>query len=392
MKKSNNKILLIATYFPPAGGVGTFRITKFAKFFDKFGWDVSVVTLKEKYYKELDEKLLNNINNNINIYRLEIDGNNNGKYFYNQLMIEIDDIIKRENPNVVLCTGGPFEPLKIIPYIKRKYKSIKTIADFRDPWSLQKINNDSKISYLKGVVKNIFITHYEKNIFKHSDIVLTVNDSMTKSYKNKYKNYSSKIYTISNGIDIDDFNDIESFKFKNFTIVYSGKFSVSAGFRDPSAFFKALKKINETNKVDFVHVGLIEEKVKNIVDELGCNDYVKFLGFKSYLDTISYCKGASCLLLISGNEKSEQTGKIFDYIGCNRRIIAITNKNNEIFKICKDLNNVVICKNDYKEILTMLKKELNYKNKSNTIDLTPFLRKTQVKKLIDIIKGECNEE
>ena len=36
--KVNKKVLMIAQRFPPAGGVGTFRVTKFVKYLKEFGW------------------------------------------------------------------------------------------------------------------------------------------------------------------------------------------------------------------------------------------------------------------------------------------------------------------------------------------------------------------
>ena len=51
----NKKILVVATYFPPAGGVGSFRVTKFVKYLNLLGWKVSVLTVHERFYNNIDK-------------------------------------------------------------------------------------------------------------------------------------------------------------------------------------------------------------------------------------------------------------------------------------------------------------------------------------------------
>ena len=39
------RVLVVAYVFPPAGGAGVQRVTKFVKYLPEFGWDCSVLTV-----------------------------------------------------------------------------------------------------------------------------------------------------------------------------------------------------------------------------------------------------------------------------------------------------------------------------------------------------------
>lgn len=384
--KGNNNILVIATYFPPSGGVGVFRITKFVKYLQKFGYNVTVATVADKYNINKDESLMKNFTSNIKIHRLDFHSKKESTLsikFYFAIRKNIKRIIEVSNPEKVLITGGPFYILPIGRYIKENF-GIPYILDLRDPWSTQKRLSNNLKSKMRYTVDNFL----ESYTFNQASAIITVNDTMTNELCEKYPRLKNKIYSITNGFDPDDFKEIKPKKFKKFTIIYTGKFSVSAGFRNPENLFKAIKNlVDKDYDIDFIHIGQQEEKIIELALKYGLKKHCKFLGFMPYLKVLEYCKGANILVVISGKEKSEQTGKIFDYIGCNKPVLAITNKNNELYKICKHSKIVYqVNPSSAEEIENTIKKI--YKLKENiTIDKNIKLtREYLTKKLIDIIK------
>ena len=64
-----NKILIIATDFPPHKYIGRIRTTKFAKHLPQFNWKVFVLTPTSSYLWDKDDSLVKEIPNNINLYR-----------------------------------------------------------------------------------------------------------------------------------------------------------------------------------------------------------------------------------------------------------------------------------------------------------------------------------
>ena len=55
------RVLLIAYYFPPCGMGGVQRAAKLAKYLPQYGWEVTVLTVKDIAYYQKDESLLEDI-------------------------------------------------------------------------------------------------------------------------------------------------------------------------------------------------------------------------------------------------------------------------------------------------------------------------------------------
>lgn len=378
--KKKKKILVLATYFPPSGGVGVFRVTKFVKYLKRNNYIPVVVTIDNKYCINYDESFLEDIDG-VKVYRIDFKASNKvAKNFAKVLKKELPEIIKKENPDMLFLTGGPFQILPIGRKIHDKF-NIPYIIDLRDPWSLQKNVGTNALSKLKCKLIRIRESILEKYTLKKAKCICVVNDVMKEQYKNKYP--KCKFEVITNGYDEEDFMDIEPCKYSEFTIIYSGKFEVSAGFRDPSIFFKALSKLDN---IKFIHIGNKEDRVIELSKKYNCYNKCEFTGFKPYNEVISCLKGASLLLLISGKEKSEQTGKIFDYMGCQRPILALTNKDNDLYKICSTLDNAYVVDNNSKEIINKINEIKNSKSNKKTNSNKKYSRRELCKQLINIIE------
>lgn len=392
-KKSKTKnILMVATYFPPMGGVGTVRVAKYAKYLKKMNWQPTVVTIADKYITNYDETLLKDIED-VQIIKLDWKNKKNQrteKGFYKQLLKEIDSILEQRDYDRVFITGGPFEPMKIAPYIYQRYH-IPYVIDLRDPWKLQKINASTKLRKMKACLKKIWIGFWEREIFENAFAICTVNDTMTNQYQKEYPNLKDKFYTIPNGYDPEDYSAIVPKQFQNFSIVYAGKFGVSAGFRDPTNIFKAIKEVNEQGfLVHFVHIGQEEEKVIKLAKKEKVEQFCTFLGRKTYQESLEYCKGASILLVIGGNEKSEQTGKIFDYIGCQKPILVLANQDSEIVAVCKNASNTYCIPKDDIQQITNTIIEL-YQNRDVPLQgemIKEYTREYLTERLVEILEKE----
>lgn len=340
--KCRKKLLIVATYFPPVGGVGVFRITKFVKFMSKYGVEPVIITVNTSNFSNLDYDLLKNIPSNVKIYRLTIGKNKDASIpFYFSLKRNLKAILEIESPDQMLITGGPFFILPIGRFALMNF-SIPYTIDLRDPWSLQR--RERITISLKGLKYKL--AYFVEDFLEYLSLIsakniITVNETMTEEYQLKYKKIRNKFYTVNNGIDMDDFKEIKPKYFKNNNVIlYTGKFNVSAGFRDPSILLKAIAEVNkEGYDYHFVHIGQIDERVISIASTIGIEDKCEFMGIKPYGETLQYCKGAKILVVIGGTEKSEQTGKIFDYMGCQKPVLALCRQDGEIAKICKIVTN-----------------------------------------------------
>lgn len=344
------KVLMIAHHFPPIGGVGTFRITKFVKYLPKFGWKPIVLTVQTNCYSNnawIDVGFKKNIPKDIHVYRTKTLRskiiNDEGIRWLPFLIPKLISLIKKEKPDLVFITGGPFFPLIVCPIIKIFYR-LHCVVDLRDPWKL--LYNKIPIQGLKAHLGRFLINIAEPIVLRNASKVICASNTLQKEYQSVYTNQKEKFLTITNGYDPDDFDNTKPKKYERFTIVYTGKFRCSEALLDPTPIFRALKILHGKGvNIQFVHVGLREEEIVTLSRKIGIQNFIKFIGPKSYAETLQYAKGADLLLVIGSNKKMGLSVKIFDYIGCHRPILILTDKDGELWKVGKKISFATLLEN-----------------------------------------------
>ena len=386
LKNKIPKVLIIAGFFPPASGVGTFRITKFVKYLQEYLWEPVVITLTEESYSPLplDYSLISDIPKGVKIIRTKVCQskylNDIGLRWIPYLFLQLRETIAKEKPSIIFYTAGPFYPLIIAPFIKILYK-LDYIIDLRDPWKLSFKDENLPSKRSKKEVMGRYLSNiFEPLILKNAKKIICVSDEMRDEYKKEYKNIpTDNFMVITNGYDEEDFPTHSPSKFEKFTIVYTGKFLVGKILRDPSIFFQSLKSLLDNGyEINFIHVGKIEDIILEKAKYFGILDAIEFVGDLSYKDCINISKKADLLLLIGGGQRSEQTGKIFDYLGCKNPILALARLDGGIEKIARHIPHATIHENDNSFEIASIIEEL-YKNRNaiqnNNFDLSIYSRK-----------------
>lgn len=395
----SHKVLMIAQYFPPAGGVGTFRVTKFVKYLRLYRWEPIVLTVREDYYRRywcIDDSLIGDIPGDIKMHRTKLCDqlflNDAGIRWIPFLVVEAARIIRKERPALLYITADPFFPLVIGPVMKKIF-GLEYVVDLRDPW---KLAYQGKVvrgrMWVKAKIVRLLSCVLEPFVIRNASKVICVSSDMCEEYRREYsKIHRNKFQVITNGYDEEDYCDIDPVRYEQFTIVYTGKFFAGAIFRDPENFFRGLRILRDRNiKLKFVHVGKIEEDILRMLENIGISDMVKCVGQISYRECIAYAKGADLLLLIGGGEKSEQTGKIFDYLGCNRPILALARRDGGIAEVVRDIPSARILENDNPELIASTIMEM-YQRPSESMDRKGDFSKYSRRGLTRILSDSFDE-
>lgn len=362
------KVLMIAQHFPPAGGVGAFRVTKFVKYLKEFEWKPIVLTVHKNCYSKaiwLDHDLEKDIPHDINIYRTDIWRssyiNDKSIKWLPYLISNIISIIRKERPHLVYITAGPFFPLIIGPIVKLFFR-LPYVVDLRDPWKLAQ----SRVP-IRGLKANLgkFLTNLtEPIVLNYAAKVICASDTLRKEYQSLYTSKFEKFFTIMNGYDPEDFKNLKVKQYKKYTIAYTGKFERNEAFHDPIPFFNALKILYDKGiDIQFVHVGVKEEKVIVLAKKAGVRSIIKFIGPKPHIETLSYAVGADLLLVIGSDRKMGLPVKMFDYIGCHKPILILAYKDEEIWHIGQEIPSAMLLENSNPDDIAYVIEELYLKNK-----------------------------
>jgi len=394
-KIHKKKVLIIAHHFPPAWGVGSFRVMKYVKYLRKFGWEPVVITAEEATYSLLDKSLEENIPPGIHVYRLPVCRarliNDDGMRWIPYLSRSVRSIVRKENPAVVYLTGGPFYPLIVGPVIKRCF-GLPYVIDLRDPWKLA--GKTGAIRTIKWRLGELLTSVLEPFVIRNASRVICATEPMCQEYIAAYKNEPpSKFVTITNGYDPEDFAHIQPVQFAQFTIVYTGKwYSAAPGaFLNIRAFFEALRLLVEKGlSIRLMHVGIAEPEVVELAQTIGVSEFVTFAGPKSYNDSLTYARGANLLLVVGGARDFELPVKIFDYIGCRRPILALAPLDGAIAEV---VNKIPFAKlidtQNPAEIAAALEKI--YQGRFDVTDKLEFGRQYERERLTEILAGVPNE-
>jgi glycosyltransferase involved in cell wall biosynthesis len=350
------KVLLVAYHFPPLGGGGVFRTLKFTKYLPEFGYQPHVLTVKNTMHRTKDATLVRDIPPESKVYRtfsfehrilraprlLDI----NLKWFYMPdenigwlptAVLAGAKIIKKENISVIYATSPIATSLLIGCFLKKKTKK-PLVIDFRDPWT-----DNIFIKYPTEVHK--FIERkMEEAVIAQADYVTAATDSIKNSLIERYPYLKSKIATITNGFDPDDFENLKTYnKADKFRITFAGSIY---GLLTAKPFLLAMKELIEENselkeKMEALFVGNYGKETPLLVKEFGLEDNVKLVKYVPHKECLELIMNSQALLLLITTESPEGegilTGKLFEYLASRKPIIAIAPTNGSAAKIIKSL-------------------------------------------------------
>jgi glycosyltransferase involved in cell wall biosynthesis len=382
MQTKMRRVLFIAYYFPPLGGSGVMRAVKLAKYLPQFGWNPTVLTVSQGDSFVYDDTLLMELPGSVIIERVrsieikttqakktldQIRTSEKGadsvnplkkeltrwlKYIYFSIFIPDDKIgwlftavnkaiklNKQHNFEAIFATSPPQTDLLIGTRLKRRL-NIPVVLDYRDEWTTH--------PYPKASSRITFWLNraLEKRVLKNADALTVVSAGMLDKLSSRklttgQNNLRCKV--LPNGFDPADFNSNgSSSPSDKFSIVYTGSFF--SHYKVPDPFLRALhlwlgNSPQVRGNVEVLFYGSIYPRHQYLIDELQLNDIVRVMGLVPHYQAILAQQNASILLLIIGKEgKTILTGKVFEYMGAKRPVLAVAPTDGEAADIIRQTN------------------------------------------------------
>ena len=320
------KILIVAYYFSPIQHIASIKPTKLAKYLSMNGFYVDVITSDVKTDKkdvmlERDLKYINKIYpvpyNESNIFGT--------LGWVKSVKREIKKgIINIKDYDAVITTFGAITVCLIGLYIKKIFRDIVWIAEFRDPMLSNMLPKRKWLRY--KIV--------QEKVIKRADKITAVSAGCLNAITNgKYKN---KSFVLTNGYDLDDLpSDGEIKRSDKFTLSYTGTVYSERTKIDP--LFKALselikEKCVDINDLKFVYAGkdfnYVEEQAKNY--NIEC--ILENRGLIQRSDSIKLKCESDYLVVAVWNNKDKAgqgiiSGKLLEYMMCGKPIISLVSGN-----------------------------------------------------------------
>src|SRR5437867_13143679 len=178
------------------------RISKFIKYFPRYGWEPIVLTATPKFYYARDEYLLNEVTSaGAKIYRTPARGSLNflndsritplpnekrrrfkrklrqtfrvtdssplARRWKKKALKKSNEIFNQHKIDIIFATAPPFADFLVACKLKEKYQ-IPLIIDYRDSWT------DNPFSFYPTPLHRFINTKHEEEVLRVTDKVITV--------------------------------------------------------------------------------------------------------------------------------------------------------------------------------------------------------------------------
>jgi len=375
MTGKRNKVLLITYYFPPSGGSGVQRPLNFVKYLREFGWEPVVLTAANADYPAYDQTLLQEIPNDVHIYRsriiepyrlyrkftgrqadestdiatLTLDEQDKRKLServaeWVRSALFVPDarigwlpfavamgkkIIAAENIDVVLSTAPPYTT-HLIGLSLHKLCGIPWVADFRDSWIGWLSTPQWRPKLSRALERRM-----EAAVLARASRLLSVTPGVKEDLLSRNPRYrDDRWQLLYNGYDAEDFAGVSPGpKHDKITIIYSGSLY---GNRNPEYLLRALEELRKENssllnKIRLLFVGRIGEAIIRRMQESPVNSIIERVPYVTHTASLQHLLGSDLALLIIDDAPENAgilTGKLFEYIGAGLPILALAPEGN----------------------------------------------------------------
>ncbi len=356
-------ILIVAYDFPPVGGIGVSRASKFTRYLTESGCHVSVLTNAHGLGHTYDHELMRrDIPENVRITRLGGErltsfhhhkaGKKNSRardwllYCYNvavnvdvygewyrSIKKHLSNIVQECAPDCVITTSPPHST-HLIGYHLSKQFNIPWVMDIRDSM-VDSVDGKKNITQI--LTRRSF-SCWENRFSQQADAIVTVSDPIATNMQQRHQFCDkSKFHTVFNGFDKSDFDTVvchtENEHPAKLELCYAGTF---LGNRQPDVFISAVNKLVADGSVNpedikLLFLGNYDKATKDAISQVNKEVELELPGFVPHAEALKRQARSHILLLITAKENSRaaaevMTGKVFEMMALEKPVLALCHK------------------------------------------------------------------
>jgi glycosyltransferase involved in cell wall biosynthesis len=334
------KVLMICYYFPPIRTVGSLRSAAFAKWLPAFGWDPTVLTVRnprDRWVKvddappdgtrversfEFDLFGLTELSQAVHSRIAKLLGKELKFNFLREYLCFPDPHISwfstwrgirlARNCDCIYVSCSPFSSL-ISGYLIQRWTGKPLVVDFRDTWSMNPHETPSRL-------RSFLTNKTEATVLARADWLIVNTAGAERVYKAKYPRFAAKISTVPNGYTGEvSVAEGSSGSADHFTIMYVGEFY---GRRSPDRLLDVIRELNDP-RIHFVQIGSNGTPPEKYSDMPN----VSFLTSVKHAEALALMRSASLLYTTEAWEEGDQdyvaiSQKTYEYLATGLPILA----------------------------------------------------------------------
>lgn len=388
------RVLFVAYQFPPVGGVGVHRVTKFVKYLPEFGWNSSVLTVSNPSVPLQDDSLLRDIPPGTILRRARTfepgyglkQSLSGGKSHQSDktggglksrvkslvrgaanLCLQPDSqvlwhphayrtglqLLRDLSHDAILATGPPFSSFLLGAKLARK-TGLPLLLDYRDEWDISNAYWENKSG---STFANWLQSRQQNRVLKAAEAVFATTPSSTRAVEELARQAGSfaRCACIYNGYDPDDFlthpvrqkrdygNGIARFRLAFIGTLWN--------LNSIEPVVAALERLNQQSgllaaEIELLVAGRRTEQQEAILSRLEATSVaVTRLPFVAHDEAIHLMTSADALLMLNSNvPKAERiiNAKTFEYMAAKRCMFVVAPRG-DVWDLVSSLPGTVLC-------------------------------------------------
>lgn len=257
----------------------------------------------------------------------------------------------RERGYDVVVTTTPYESAHLVGLVCRRRAA--WLADFRDGWVF-----DSHRPPFYTAWQHHLDEHLERTVVRRADAVLAATRPIAEDFAARL---GVAAHHVPNGwepMSADGGATTSLLEPGRVNLVYTGTLSGGWG-RDPRPLLAALRELGDepevARRLRLVIAGRLSEREAALLDELG-GPLVRHVGMLDREAAQALQRGAAGLVLITSRNPSEATGKLFEYLGAGRPILALAEGNEAARIVTETRTGLTVAPDDEAAIAAALRR------------------------------------
>ena len=384
------KVLLVAFYFPPAGGGGVQRPLKLAAHLAELGVEMHVLAPKDPRWVHRDES--RTIPPGVIVHRApflgprgripsqELHGSagferwrRKGSLFGRRLLVPDETVswlltaapavrrIVREHSIDVLITTSPPISNHLVGAAAQRATGIPWVADLRDPL-VGHPHRDVRRAVVRAKEQSLRLV--AQMVANRADALVCVSAAIAEEMR--ARSPRGEVAVIANGADFDDFDGLEYHRGEQFRITHTGSFF---GRRDPRPFLSAVAKVDD---VLARFVGDFRPADRDWAFSEGLQERIELVPYASHRRSLELQRDSEALLLLipdaEGRGRQILSGKVFEYLASGRPILAAVPPGGAAAELVRELGAGVVADPNDSEEITLRLEELRDRWRAGRLD------------------------
>lgn len=397
------RVLFVAYLFPPVGGVGVHRVTKFVKYLPQFGWESSVLTVSNPSVPLLDDSLLRDIppstiirkaktlepgyalknavsasggSSKTPVSRFSPRGIVSGlkglaksaaRAVGNTVLQPDSQILWRWNAlnegmkllkdvphDAIIATGPPFSSFLVGQTLARR-TGLPLLLDYRDEWDISNAYWENK---KQGRIANWIQKKMQRSVLRTANHVVATTPASTEAVEAIAREAGHPVPAtcIYNGFDPDDFaghasaakkkdygNGVEKFRLSFIGTLWN--------LNSIEPLVRAIESLAAEHPILLEHLELVlagrrtadQEAFVDRLSGLPCS--VTRLPFVSHSEAVEMMRSSDSLLMLNSDVPHAHriiNAKTFEYMAARRPSFVVAPAG-DVWDILRDLPGTVLC-------------------------------------------------